>query len=780
MSSYTPQSIPHSGAKTGYALNGTPSKQSRPLTKTAIQTAAVNQTSNPPLKLATESKTLAVRSFKPRLPITGTFKKPEIPTGSQGVLRKSEQRDISNYSTDSAVSSVFSPTSRKSSQTSHASNDSMDTPTSGRAKQLKIASSAALRETIAKAKAAHRKAAQSDSKASSGFQATNDEISSVTNDKGLLLKRIKSARTDGRLNIAALNLTEIPSEVAEMYELDSVGASGGKWYESVDITRLNAADNRFEFLSDNFFPDKSVDDLRDADEEATGTLFGGLDMLDLHGNLLGRLPMGLRQLAYLKTLNLSKNKLSNDCFHTLTHVETLNELRLADNDLQGVLPSDICKLKNLQILDVHNNKINELPDGLQDLLHLRILNVAGNQLRSAPMESLSNLPLVDLDLSRNRLGGLLLGTQVNGFRKLQILDVSKNSLKSLTEQETLNLPDLQSLNVSENCLQSLPNISACDALTTLAAANNALVSLPEGMAALRNLRNVDLMCNNIKKLEEDVGTMSNLSMLNIANNPLRERRFLTMNTEDLKHELRKRLLPSEPDEIPLDQEDPLEPTSYESSARSNLWSVKPGGVLDRSSTSLSMINVSDLEPLLASSVRSVILNHNSLNAIPSSLSILSSTITTLDLSHNRLTGSTYLSTVVSFPALRDLNLASNTITSLEPIKANLTASRLENLNIGYNRLTTLPKLLDCFPALVTVVAPDNQVRDLPLDSVRGLQVCNVARNDVGHLEPQLGLLEAEGLRTLVVEGNRFRVPRKDVVEGGTEKLLAWLRGRIPD
>lgn len=656
----------------------------------------------------------------------------------------------------------------------------MDAHTTGGLHQPKIASSAALRETIAKAKAAHRKTAQSGPKPSPGFQATDDEIYCVASNKDLLRKRIETARLDGRLNIAALDLTEIPSEVVGMYDLDSVGASGGNWYESVDITRLNAADNRIESLGDNIFPDRSVDDLRDADEEATGTLFGGLDTLDLHGNLLGKLPIGLRQLAYLKILNLSKNKLSNDCFHTLAHVETLHELRLADNYLQGALPNDICKLKNLQILDVHNNRINELPDGLQDLLHLKILNAAGNQLRSAPVDSLSSLPLVELDLSRNRLGGSLLGKQVAGFRKLQILDVSKNSLKSLTEQEAVNLPDLRSLNVSENCLQSIPNVSSCDALTNLAAANNALIAFPEGMAALRNLRNVDLMCNNIKKLEDDLGTMSNLSMLNITNNPLRERRFLTMNTENLKDELRKRLLPPEPDQIPLNQEDPLETISQESSAQLKSWSVKPGGVLDRSSTFLSTINNSDLEPLLSYSVRSVILNHNSLDVIPSSLSILGSTLTTLDLSHNRLTGSTYLSTIVSFPTLRDLNLASNTITSLEPIIANLTASRLENLNIGYNRLTILPKLVDCFPALVTVVAPDNQIRDLPLDSVRGLQVCNVARNDVGHLEPQLGLLETEGLRTLVVEGNRFRVPRRDIVDGGTERLLAWLRGRIPD
>ena len=156
----------------------------------------------------------------------------------------------------------------------------------------KPSSSSALRDTIAQAKAAHRKAAQSGLKGPQQSGAVEDEIFPASNNKGVLRKRIDMARTDGRLNIAALSLTEFPSEVMSMYDLDTVDASGGAWYESVDITRLIAADNQFQSLGPELFPDSTAEDLRQADDETTGTLFGALETLDLHGNILGALPIG--------------------------------------------------------------------------------------------------------------------------------------------------------------------------------------------------------------------------------------------------------------------------------------------------------------------------------------------------------------------------------------------------------------------------------------------------------------------------------------------------------
>ena len=760
----------------GPRLEDTPSKKSRPVNSTPLQPGAVNTMSKPPLKAVTGSKTHAPRSSKPRPAIADAFKKPDIPDIIAGGIEQRLQRDVSNQSTVSATSSVFSPASRKSSQTSQASNSSIIAPTDEEhISHSKATSSAALRDAIAKAKAAHRKAIRPGGQA----QAPTDDQLLAAKNRISLCKRVATARMEGHLNIAALDLTEMPSEVMSMYDVDSLAASGTAWYDSVDITRLVAADNRFEVLSEEIFPDRTTEDLQSINDETKGPLFGALEFLDMHGNVLTTLPVGLRHLFQLTHLNLSKNRLTNECFDTVVQINSLRELRLSDNSLDGAVLGNLSKLENLQVLDIHNNRISDMPDNLQNLRQLRVLNMAGNRLRSVPIESLRLLPLIEIDISRNRIGATLLPKGLEGFQSLQLLNASSNALSSLTGDDIVNLPELQYLSISDNRLQYLPNISSCFALRTLIAANNALSSLPGGLETLRSLRNLDLMGNNIKQLDPHIGTMNSLSMLNITNNPLQERRFLTMNTEDIKRGLQERLPATESDHSSHNGCESQNIDSVEDSKQPTIWSVKSGGILDRSSSSLSAIDDSDLRPLTSLSVRSVILDHNSLSVIPAALSLLSSTLTSLHLPHNHLTGATYLSAKFSFSVLRDLNLASNTITYLEPIIEKISAPRLETLDISYNRLTALPPLRQHFPALTTVQASDNQVTDLPVETVSGLHVCSVARNDIGWLDPKLGLLEAEGLRTFVVEGNRFRVPRREVVEAGTDKLLTWLRGRIP-
>ena len=88
-----------------------------------------------------------------------------------------------------------------------------------------------------------------------------------------------------------------------MYNLESIGTADGSWAESVDLTRFIAADNEFETIPDEVFPDVDPRDLENEDE-AKGNQFGGLETLDLRGNVLVSLPIGLRRLQVLTSLNL--------------------------------------------------------------------------------------------------------------------------------------------------------------------------------------------------------------------------------------------------------------------------------------------------------------------------------------------------------------------------------------------------------------------------------------------------------------------------------------------
>ena len=233
-----------------------------------------------------------------------------------------------------------------------------------------------------------------------------------------------------------------------MYDLDTLNTGNGAWYESVDVTRLVAADNEIRHLDDDIFPDRSVDELKAEDDEFKGTLFGGLQALDLHSNLLENITMGLRQLEYLTTLNLSKNRLTNDSIQTISEIKALKELRLAENSLRGVIPKSLYGLKDLEVLDVHGNSISELPPGLEDLVNMRILNVGGNQLRSLPFASFANSSLTELYAGGNRLAGTLIPLEFDGFPTIKHLDVSRNALTSIVDRDVLHTPEILSFHAS--------------------------------------------------------------------------------------------------------------------------------------------------------------------------------------------------------------------------------------------------------------------------------------------------------------------------------------------
>lgn len=727
------------------------------------------------------SKTYAPRGSKPRPAVGDAFVKPAMP--NKGLKPNSTiRRDISSISTGSEVSkdsrSAFSPASFASSQTSGASHDGLAPPVLEGSPQSK--SSAALRNAISKAKAERRKVVKPSNDGPHAKGDDEDPVSAMSG-RGLLRKRIESARTEGRLNIAAMGLSEFPKEVLQMYDLDTSDGSGAAWYESVDIRRLNAADNEFQHL-DGIFPDQSAEDLRLEDDESKGTIFGGLESLDIHGNLLHSLNAGLRHLEHLTSLNLSKNRLGNDCFQTISEIKSLTELRIAENALAGGLPGSLYELTNLEVLDVHGNSISEIPEGIHALVSLRSLTLAGNQLRAVPFHTLASLPLTELNLNRNRISGRLLPLGFEGFALLKSLDVSANALTSICDDHDVSMPELQTLKVGENRFTTLPDISTWTSLATLSANNNNLSSIPEGMITLPRLRNVDFTGNNFKKLDDQIGMMEGLTSFSIASNPLRERRFLTMDTDNMKRELRNRLLPAESESV-LDDAggvvDSVPPGAKAHESGSTAWQLKAGGVLDRSSTSLKTIVSSDIERLQASPARSLVAHHNVLSSIPTCISLLGATLTLLDVSHNKLTGGSYLSEQLHLPKLRELNLASNTLTSLSPILKYLFAPELQSLNVSFNRLSVIPAMRTTYPELRSVLASDNAINELPADSARGLWVCDVSRNDIAHLEPALGLLESEGLKMLGVEGNRFRVPRRDVVEKGTGAVLAWLRDKMP-
>lgn len=479
-------------------------------------------------------------------------------------------------------------------------------------------------------------------------------------------------------------------------------------------------------------------------------------------------------------------------------------MKIANNLLCSEVSSELLSLVNLEVLDLHNNQLSSLPAGLGDLARLRVLNLSENTFTSLPFNAFQRLPLTELSAANNKLCGTLIQSNAAEFPKLRTLDISGNSIKSLSSG-SLSLPSLQLLTISANRLTHLPNVSTWVSLLTLSASDNSISALPEGFASLPILKTADLQGNDLRILDDNIALMDSLDTLLVSGNPLKEKKFSGMNTADLKKVLKGRLEPDEPKpELELetvariqnngsgstnakdDDSDtgteyldaPSTPTLPRSPSASE-WSINTiMGILDRSYSQSYSLN-----PLVAAQIASenkiktMELHHNSFTEIPTSIAFFGITLTTLNMSHNSLTSDTFMKDEIELPALKELNLSSNTFSSLSPILRLLSAPRLEKLDVSFNRLTTLPFLRGAFPLLTTVLASNNTIREVSAQNVNGLRVLDVGSNELERLDARLGLVES--LQRLEVSGNRFRVPKHTILEKGTEAVLAWLRDRIP-
>ncbi|KAG6271493.1 hypothetical protein E4U48_003459 [Claviceps purpurea] len=783
------------------------------------------------------SKTVSGKPAKPRVSGQGLFKKPSLPA-MKSLAGSTDGAHATEAGWDGCIPRASSLAAISADQSPALKNRK---------------SSAALREQIAQAKAAKRAAIKQalvtqEVTAEDRQTVRLDESNSIVEhqdpfnlrkgeDPGskVLQQRIATARTSGRLNIAALGLKAIPPEVMNMYSLESVGGQGGSWAESVDLTRLVGADNEIGQLGDEIFPDRSLDSFNDDNgDDGQGNIFGGLETLDLHGNVLSAVPLGFRRLANLTSLNLSSNKLGNESLATILQMTSLRDLKLSKNLLSGPLDAALLDLGALEMLDLHGNNITALPPHMERMSRLRILNMNENQLEMIPFDSLCKLPLTELHVRKNRLTGVLIPKPVEGLAYLQTLDASTNRLTHLVPEDgQVNLPAVHSVSLSANRIQHFPDIASWTSLLTLSLDENHIARIPENFTSLQKLRYADFSSNDISVIPPEIARMQGLTMIRLTGNPLRDRKLITATTDDLKEILAVRLEPPPPYQEPIGQsavlpsrrrngshvdsklqaaaeiypmtlhndgsgsdaeeEDddfatpptsaPHTPTRPRSdTVIKDVWFVKPGGLMDLSKSEMSSLDHQTCSAVAAQNqVRQIQLHHNPLAKIPIPLTAFGLTLSILSLSHSHLAGESYLSEPLELPALRELSIMSNQVTSLSPLTRFLKAPILEKLDASLNRLTALPlDLKRAFPQLSVLLAFSNQLTQLEPDSIRGLRIVDVSSNDIGQLNPRLGLLEGvDGLQRLDVTGNRFKVPRWSILEQGTGAILRWLRGRLP-
>lgn len=237
-------------------------------------------------------------------------------------------------------------------------------------------------------------------------------------------------------------------------------------------------------------------------------------------NMGQTLASELRSSKYKKKKEIDlSNKGIQELPGAVSNLKSCTRLDVSHNDLIS-LPDEIGLMPVIEILLLNNNRITSLPSEIGDLSTLKELHVQNNNLFRYPLTpsigKLKNLTV--LNISSNQIDDL--SPHIAQCENLVHLDISDNAIKSIP-REFGNLKHLETLYANKNRLQVLPaTIGQCKSLKTLILSQNAIVKLPDELANCTLLEVLHVNINSIKSLNDNFTQLSNLVDLNLSDNSL--------------------------------------------------------------------------------------------------------------------------------------------------------------------------------------------------------------------------------------------------------------------
>ncbi|XP_022199062.2 toll-like receptor 6 [Nilaparvata lugens] len=331
-----------------------------------------------------------------------------------------------------------------------------------------------------------------------------------------------------------------------------------------NLVTLNVSANRLQDVSDLGFREKTPppqplistqDDIPEEEVQnkpTTSPCTMDIQVLDTSWNHFVLIPMnGFSALRRLRELYIHDNEISMITDRALAGLKNLQILNLSNNKVVALPPelfrecADVVKEIYLQ-----NNSISVLSPGLfSNLNQLLALDLSRNQLTSAWINNgtFSGLiRLVLLNLSHNRISKLD-PTLFHDLYTLQILNLEHNSLETIPPDTFTPMNNLHTLVLSYNKIAyldayalnglyvlstlSLDNnevadihkdaFQNCTGLLDLNLNGNQLTSVPIALKDMRLLKTVDLGENSITHLDEPgFHGMTNLYGLRLIGNQL--------------------------------------------------------------------------------------------------------------------------------------------------------------------------------------------------------------------------------------------------------------------
>ena len=249
-----------------------------------------------------------------------------------------------------------------------------------------------------------------------------------------------------------------------------------------------------------------------------------MSMLYLENNGLTSLHFS-QVLLNLKVINMSSCKIAglpNDFFNFLPNVHTIS---LDRNQLIS-LPDSINTAAWLENLSVSCNSLTEIPLNFSRLVNLKRLDLHGNNLKTITSEIWQSPSLNVLNLSSNFL--IDFPDPPTSFEVLPLalslseLYLADNRFKTESLYNLSGLTNLTILNLNCNEIVDLEeNLNSMHKLTEFYVSDNAITSLPDEIDQWTNLRILHLNGNRFMSLSFDLCRNSQLEVLDVSGNNLK-------------------------------------------------------------------------------------------------------------------------------------------------------------------------------------------------------------------------------------------------------------------
>ncbi|XP_063058446.1 transforming growth factor beta activator LRRC32 [Engraulis encrasicolus] len=428
-------------------------------------------------------------------------------------------------------------------------------------------------------------------------------------------------------------------------------------------------------------------------DNGTFTGSSALRKIDLHNNVILEITEGaFEYLNDLSDLDLSMNSITCITDFNLCRLKLLN---LSKNSLELFQAVELDREYELLYLDLRENKIPYFPI-LPKMSRLMYLDLSRNRLRDV---NTSGNAEEDLMSERSFKGHQRVGHQ--DFSQLLYLDMSFNQIKSLPSLFFSSMMFLETLNVSNNCLEafSVTQEAPLNGLKTLDLSFNALQELSFEQNTLLSLEALYLQGNYLGTADSHLfHRLPYIRELHLQQNYLR---ICEPHASEISHKPRPHGCVSL-SSIPTLKYVSLADNSLRIVPQ-NAFRGSPVQVLDLSNNPGLYLHKNAFSGL-ETSLTHLSLQENHLHTLNTDLSFLTS-LRVVNLSMNRLTS---LPLRNKESSIELLNLQNNSLVTLEHNTLEVLERTLKTLYMGLNPLSCCSngRFLDMVKGKPSVEIPD--------------------------------------------------------------------------